>query len=231
MSGAPVRRPRTARAQLERRGDLSGFAFVAFGVAMLVALGAVALLFLSLPPVDGPGGAASPSRVAGAPTPSPSPRGSPTATATDGPSGSAAAPSPTATRSRPPLVTSDIGQAATITIGGVQVGTVTVVRAARQESVGGREAPRRREWLAVEVVYRATEGELPYSAGGWTARDEKRTFRPTSVDIDAALGSGRLVPGESRAGFVIFAVRRRDIERLELIGPEGAPIAAFSGVE
>jgi hypothetical protein len=226
----PGTRPRPGRAQLERRGDLSGFAFVAFGAAMLVALGGVAMLFLSLPPTDGPGGLASPSRVAAASTPPASPSGSPSATATGGPSASAVSPSAAATR-RPPPVTSDVGQPATVTIGGVQVGTVTVVRAARQESVGGREAPRRREWLAVEVVYRATEGELPYSSVGWTARDNKRAFRPTTVAIDAALGTGRLVPGESRTGFVIFAVRRKQIERLELIGPEGVPVAAFSGVE
>jgi hypothetical protein len=82
--------------------------------------------------------------------------------------------------------------------------------------------------MVLDVIYQATDGDLPYGLGGWSARDDRRTYEPARLQIDTALGNGRLVPGETRRGVVIFSVRRRPIEQVQLAGPDGVPLAVFS---
>jgi hypothetical protein len=103
-----------------------------------------------------------------------------------------------------------------------------VLSARRHASIAGQDANRNRQWLVLDVIYQATDGDLPYGLSGWSARDDRRTYRPARLPIDTALGNGRLVPGETRRGVVIFSVRRRPVEQVQLAGSDGVVLARFS---
>jgi hypothetical protein len=221
--------------QVERRGDLSGLAFVAFAAAMLIALAAVATLFLSLPPRDEPPiGAASarPTQALPSPTASAAASASPFASAgaSEPPTVTlppSSEPPPSTPAPLPPIA---VGVPGDVVVDGSTLGTVTVISTGRYTRFDGVEAPENRRWFAVEVEYVAGDGPLPYAAGDWRAFDtEDRVFEPALVDIQAPLGRGTLEAGESRRRFVVFSVRPGpEVIRLELLGPDGVPVLAFT---
>lgn len=202
---------------------------------MLVALAAVAMLFLSLPPREEPpvgAASATPSAALASPTASVAPTASPSAspgaseapTVTLPPSSQAPVPTPA------PLPPVAVGEPADIVVDGSTLGTVTVIATGEYTRFDGVDAPENRRWFAVEVEYVAGDGPLPYAAADWRAFDtDDRVFEPALIDIQAPLGTGTLEAGESRRRFVVFSVRpRSDVTRLELLGPDDVPVLAFS---
>jgi hypothetical protein len=186
---------------IEPRSELSGTNSVMFAVLVIVALVASLYLLANFVRIGPTPATPTPAETLAAVAASPSFRPSLAATAEP----TEEVPIGTLLPSEP--LFNSPGEPVNVVVGGNVVGTVTVKSIHWPTSVKGTNPPRGTQWLAIDLAYDASEGDISYSTGDWTLVDEQRNVVvPATVQKPPELGSGTLTSGNEKEAWVTFLV-------------------------